>query len=77
MLFSPPCPFAYLVHGDGSLHSRRHSVHPGTHSQEVHGLVLLSDGVLGVDARHLHVTFLNRLRNNTQTCDTLFLWFCT
>lgn len=63
--------FAYLVHGDGGLHSRRHGVHPGAHSQEVHGLGLLSDGVLCVDPCHVHVTFLNSLGNNTQTHDDL------
>lgn len=66
----------YLVHGDGGLHSRCYSIHPRAHSQKVHRLILLSDGVLGVDPRHLHVTLLNRLGNNTQTHDPGFLWFC-
>ena len=64
----------YLVHGDGSLHSCRHCVHSSAHSQEVHRLVLLSDGVLGVDPRYLRVTFLDGLDNNTtQTRDPRFL----
>lgn len=68
----------YLVHGDGGLHSRRHRIHPGAHSQKVHGLVLLSDGILGMDPCHIRVTFLNRLDNNTQTCAPGFLQvFCT
>lgn len=59
--------YVYLVHGDGGLDSRRHSVHSSAHSQEVHGLVLLSDGVLGVDPRDFRVTFLDCLDNNTHT----------
>ena len=42
-----------LSRGDGWLNPAGHSVHPGGHSQEVERLVLLTDGVLGMDPRHL------------------------
>lgn len=51
----------YLVHRNCSLDPRCHCIHPSAHPQEVHRLVLLSDGVLCVDPRHFHVSLLDGL----------------
>lgn len=57
----------HLAHGDSSLDSGCHGVHAGAHAQEVDGLVLLADGVLRVDPRHLHVPLLDGLGNEGET----------
>lgn len=56
-----------LVHSDSCLDPRGYSVHPGTHPQEVDGLVLLPDGVLCMDPGCLHITLLDSLRNTAYT----------
>lgn len=51
----------HLFHRDGSLDPWGHRIHPSAHPQEIHGLVLLSDGVLCVDPRHFHISLLDSL----------------
>lgn len=59
----------HLFHRDGSLDPWGHCIHPSAHPQEIHGLVLLSDGVLCVDPRHFHISLLDSL-GDTQTRST-------
>ena len=50
-----------LSHGHCCLYSGWHGVNPRTHPSVVESLVLLPDGVLSMNLRTLHVTFLYRL----------------
>lgn len=56
----------YLVHCDCSLDPCCHGINPSAHSQVVHRLVLLSDGVLRMDPGHFHIPLLDSLK--TQSC---------
>lgn len=58
--FKAPCLF-YLIHRDGCLDSGSHCVHPSAHPQEIHRLVLLSDGILCMDPRNFHIPLLDSL----------------
>ena len=48
----------HISHLDRRLDSRCHGVHPSAHPHEVQALVLLSDSVLGVNARPLDIPLL-------------------
>lgn len=53
-----------LVHSDSSLDSGCHSIHTGTHPQQVNGLVLLTDGIFCMNPACLHITFLDSLQKH-------------
>lgn len=50
-----------LAHGDGGLHAAGDGIDPAPQAEEVEPLVLLADGVLGVDLGDVGVALLDRL----------------
>lgn len=59
----PPHP----LHSDGRLDLRGHGVDAGRHTQPVQALVLLADGVLGVNSCTLHILLLESLEIHSST----------
>lgn len=56
-----PAGGSYPLHGDGCLHLGGHGIHPGRHPEPVEPLVLLADGILGINPGTLHVLLLQGL----------------